>query len=376
MTDSQWQDQKKSLSGLGKRSIFKKASTPSPYDVLAAVGKPERLEQASSVQNQLSLTLWHVVRDLLAPIRIVAPVGASLAVQDLHKLLAGKSVHLYAMREVQALSVSLHEVVMHYFLHERADYARVQVDALELILPITASCLLNDGEHLRYKLQLSDGSTKICNVLCAAQVKGMGSTALQAELEALFALRAQLFRGIKHATSYSHKVVVQVPGLTALMAEAASDPRLQEGIRSDLNAQVTSLFTSANDLALVDSQTKISSFHLEVGQLEEINNYIYSELARILQVPKTKLLGQAASGLGDTGAYDYQHYQDYLDSLREHLLYPLLDALQIHYQLHRPKDLQTMQQALQLLQSTADLTCLSPQQRSQIQKSIWMELDL
>lgn len=341
-------DPQYSLEKLGKGKLFKKGlSQPNPYQVLSDL-KPIMSDttETHSIHHQLSLTLWHVIRDVLMPLRIQAPENSSLAVVDLHQLLAGKSVYTYAFKEMQHLIVSLQDVIINYFLKTESAYMRMHIDSLELLMAGRPSGV--QGEWY-YDLLLMDGTIKRCTVSHAVVVRGVGSSALENELTALFQLRSQLFKGIKHATAYSHKVIVQVEGLTALMAEASSDPRMLDRIKFDLNQQVTSLFTSPNDLALLDSRTKITSFHLEVGQLEEINNYIYSELARMLQVPKTKLLGQAAGGLNATGAYDYQHYQDYLESIRTHVIYPFLDAMDIYYSVIPTKDLKQVKEALELL---------------------------
>ncbi|NIZ47593.1 DUF1073 domain-containing protein (plasmid) [Entomospira nematocerorum] len=381
MTDDQWQDQQQKLHDVQKRRFLRRSKeSPTPYELLANM-RPltdrvtqEDVHAQASIKHQLTITLGHVIRDILAPIRLQIPEDASLAEQEMYRLLMGKSVRPYLWQKIQSISISLQDVILHYFLRSEQVYSKVEIDGLLFLVAISPE---GRAGSWYINLPFQDGQERRFRVHEAVVIQGMGSDAMEQELSALFALRSQLFRTVKQATAYSHKVIVQIAGLTQLMSEASQDGRLLEHVKHNLNQQVLSLFQSENDLALLDSNTKIESFHLEVHQLEAVNDYIYSELARIIQVPKTKLLGESAGGLNATGAYDYQHYQDYLQSIREQVLYPFLDAMQLAYQVVQPSNINRTKEVLELLAySHTTLDFLDATTRDQLHARLVALLDL
>lgn len=94
MTDDQWQDQQQKLHDVQKRRFLRRSKeSPTPYELLANM-RPltdrvtqEDVHAQASIKHQLTITLGHVIRDILAPIRLQIPEDASLAEQEMYRLL-------------------------------------------------------------------------------------------------------------------------------------------------------------------------------------------------------------------------------------------------------------------------------------------------
>lgn len=330
----------------GEKSGFRGRNTTYPYPHetihrLQTLGEPSDLE---SILNNIELTMSHIIRDIMMVITITPPEQASLAVRDYHALMSGMAVYPASEERIYRLAARLPRIILNYFLHEATYYSRVKIDNIELI--IEREPQIDEAGNPYVEVMLSDHSRLKLPVIHSVMVRGIGSDALRQELFALFRLRQQLFRGISNVAKNNHKVVVTVAGLTAMMAEASKDGKVLEAIKHELNQQILSIFDTHSEIALVDKNTEIGSFKMEVAQIGDQMNFIYTELARILQIPKTKLLGDSPSGLDATGEYDYKNYQDMLEGVRANVVYPFLRAMDIHYTVSLLRDMATVNQAV------------------------------
>jgi Protein of unknown function (DUF1073) len=325
-----------------------------PSSVPAQVQLPMRELDKQSVINNLELTLNHLIMDVLKPLNISAPKGASVSEREFHKMVRGMAVYPVAEERIYALCTRLPLVLLNYFLYPYTYYSHIQINGIDVIVDsepkqdaegnFWVEIAQSAGTHLKYPIKKSkDG-----NHIKSFKVRGAGSSALMEELASIFELRSQVLRGLKNVAKHSHKAVIKVPGLTTLMAETRKDKTLFEGVKQDINRQTASMF-GENDLILVDAGVQLGTFEMNIPMISSQIDFIYGELARLLQIPKTKLLGEAPGGLNATGAYDYQNYQDTLEAIRMNVLYPFLEGMEIHYSVDRVHDLAKVGEAVQLL---------------------------
>lgn len=91
--------------------------------------------------------------------------------------------------------------------------------------------------------------------------------------------------------------------------------------------QAQSVVRSNFGTQLVNKGDTITQHQYTFAGLADVYNSICMDVAGASHIPLTKLFGRSPSGLNATGESDLQNYYDYIDSLREQKLRPLLDKL-------------------------------------------------
>ena len=91
--------------------------------------------------------------------------------------------------------------------------------------------------------------------------------------------------------------------------------------------QAQSVVRSNFGTQLVNKGDSITQHQYTFAGLADVYNSICMDVAGASHIPLTKLFGRSPSGLNATGESDLQNYYDYIDSLREQKLRPLLDKL-------------------------------------------------
>lgn len=339
---------KETLQGQSAGLFQRQTRYANPHETIARLPKILPTTDLESILNNIELTLSHVIRDVMMVVDI-QPLGdnPSLLERDYHRMIAGTAVYPAEEEKIYRLSTHMGRVILNYFLHEATYYCRVRIGHIELV--VERSPQFDEAGNMYVELKMQDDRLERLPVISAVLVRGIGSVALQQELFALFRLRQQIFVGISNRASYADKVVVSVKGLTALMAEASKEQSVLEQVKHDLNQQVLGIFDQNHNIALVDANTRLGSLQLEMTQLNDQVEFLYTELARILQIPRSKLLGESPSGLNATGEYDYRNYQDLLEGIRTNVVYPFCEYLQVHYQVSQVRNLSDTKLAIETL---------------------------
>lgn len=88
--------------------------------------------------------------------------------------------------------------------------------------------------------------------------------------------------------------------------------------------QAQSVCKSNFGVQLVNKDDKITNTQYTFTGLQEVYDSMCLDLAGASRIPVTKLFGRAPAGLNATGESDLQNYYDYIDTLRESVLKPIL----------------------------------------------------
>lgn len=91
--------------------------------------------------------------------------------------------------------------------------------------------------------------------------------------------------------------------------------------------QAQSVLKSNFGMQLVNKGDTVKNTQYTFTGLQEIYDSMCLDLAGASRIPVTKLFGRAPAGLNATGESDLQNYYDYVDTLRESKLRPILEKL-------------------------------------------------
>lgn len=91
--------------------------------------------------------------------------------------------------------------------------------------------------------------------------------------------------------------------------------------------QAQSVLKSNFGMQLVNKGDSVKNTQYTFTGLQEIYDSMCLDLSGASRIPVTKLFGRAPAGLNATGESDLQNYYDYVDTLRESKLRPILEKL-------------------------------------------------
>ncbi len=91
--------------------------------------------------------------------------------------------------------------------------------------------------------------------------------------------------------------------------------------------QAQSVLKSNFGTQLVDAESDITNTQYAFSGLADVNEAMCLGLSGASRIPMTKLFGRAPAGMNATGESDLQNYYDYVDTLRESVLAPILRRL-------------------------------------------------
>lgn len=116
---------------------------------------------------------------------------------------------------------------------------------------------------------------------------------------------------------------MEVENLDQLFSVAPS--AIQQRFWNMMQAQ--SVLKSNFGMQLVNKGDTVKNTQYTFTGLQEIYDSMCLDLAGASRIPVTKLFGRAPAGLNATGESDLQNYYDYVDTLRESKLRPILEKL-------------------------------------------------
>ena len=91
--------------------------------------------------------------------------------------------------------------------------------------------------------------------------------------------------------------------------------------------QAQSVVKSNFGIQLVNKDDKITNTQYTFTGLQEVYDSMCLDLSGASRIPVTKLFGRSPAGMNATGESDLQNYYDYIDSLRESKLKPIIYKL-------------------------------------------------
>ena len=91
--------------------------------------------------------------------------------------------------------------------------------------------------------------------------------------------------------------------------------------------QAQNVLKSNFGMQLVNKGDSVKNTQYTFTGLQEIYDSMCLDLSGASRIPVTKLFGRAPAGLNATGESDLQNYYDYVDTLRESKLRPILEKL-------------------------------------------------
>lgn len=91
--------------------------------------------------------------------------------------------------------------------------------------------------------------------------------------------------------------------------------------------QAQSVCKSNFGVQLVNKDDKITNTQYTFTGLKDVYESMCLDLAGASRIPVTKLFGRSPAGMNATGESDLRNYYDYIDSLRENLLKPIIYKL-------------------------------------------------
>lgn len=91
--------------------------------------------------------------------------------------------------------------------------------------------------------------------------------------------------------------------------------------------QAQSVMRSNFGMQLINKGDQITNSQYSFGGLRDIYDSMCLDLAGASRIPVTKLFGRSPAGLNATGESDLQNYYDYIDTLRQSQLKPILQKL-------------------------------------------------
>lgn len=91
--------------------------------------------------------------------------------------------------------------------------------------------------------------------------------------------------------------------------------------------QAQSVCKSNFGVQLVNKDDKITNTQYSFAGLQDVYDSMCLDLAGASRIPVTKLFGRSPAGMNATGENDLQNYYDYIDTLRESVLKPIIYKL-------------------------------------------------
>lgn len=116
---------------------------------------------------------------------------------------------------------------------------------------------------------------------------------------------------------------MEVKGLEQLLS--MSSPDVQRRFWNTMQAQ--KVLRSNFGMQLVEQGNKISNTQYTFAGLSDVYESMCLNLCGASHYPMTKLFGRSPAGMNATGESDLKNYYDYVDTLRESKLRPILDKL-------------------------------------------------
>ena len=116
---------------------------------------------------------------------------------------------------------------------------------------------------------------------------------------------------------------MEVKGLEQLLS--LSSPDVQRRFWNTMQAQ--SVLRSNFGVQLVEQGNKINNTQYTFTGLQEVYESMCLNLCGASHYPMTKLFGRSPAGMNATGESDLKNYYDYVDTLRESRLRPVLEKL-------------------------------------------------
>lgn len=116
---------------------------------------------------------------------------------------------------------------------------------------------------------------------------------------------------------------MEVKGLEQLLS--MSSPDVQRRFWNTMQAQ--KVLRSNFGMQLVEQGNKINNSQYTFAGLSDVYESMCLNLCGASHYPMTKLFGRSPAGMNATGESDLKNYYDYVDTLRESKLRPILDKL-------------------------------------------------
>lgn len=116
---------------------------------------------------------------------------------------------------------------------------------------------------------------------------------------------------------------MEVPNLDQLFSIGSAEQ--QRRFWNTMQAQ--SVMKSNFGMQLVNKGDQVKNTQYTFTGLQEVYDSMCLDLAGASRIPVTKLFGRSPAGMNATGESDLQNYYDYVDSLRESKLRPILEKL-------------------------------------------------
>lgn len=116
---------------------------------------------------------------------------------------------------------------------------------------------------------------------------------------------------------------MKVPNLRQLFSITAR--RQQQEFWETMQAQ--SVLKSNFGVQAIDADSEVTNTQYTFTGLQEVYESMCLDLSGASRIPVTKLFGRAPAGLNATGESDLRNYYDYVDTLRENQLKPILERI-------------------------------------------------
>lgn len=116
---------------------------------------------------------------------------------------------------------------------------------------------------------------------------------------------------------------MEMDGLEQMLG--SSNAQVQRRFWQVMQAQ--SVMESNFGTRVVDKGTAMHNTQYTFAGLSDVYDRVMMDVAGAARTPVTKLFGRSPAGLNATGESDLRNYYDYIDSLRENELRPILDRL-------------------------------------------------
>lgn len=316
---------------------------------ISSYNQPLSEPEERTVRDMVQVELGYIIRDAIAPYKISDPY------------FSGSAVIPYYLKPYYEGSVNLGDIVMDYMLHDDSTYSRVMVGAgISVIMPITPDDDMSVGTSgnvaMTATLSLSGAPTSY-PVSHAIIVEGTGGNATKRTLLTLFRLLASVYESLKNVSDINRKLFFHLEGLSSILEKTSAVPDAQNLIMQDLVSQMNSVLR--DEVVILDKSVDLKVAPVSFDGVSAIIDFIYREMARLLKVPQTKLIGTAPSGLNATGEYDDKNYQDTLLAIRKNVIEPTLSALGYEYTIEYSidaVDFATRMQAVNMLAQDVTIT--------------------
>lgn len=185
------------------------------------------------------------------------------------------------------------------------------------------------------------------------------------EIKTLFELLFEIYTSIKKDIKLNNKLILFKNELNTTFLNIPQANR--DAFLKDAEGQLESILS--RDFGLLDAGDRLSAYSMNTSPLREGVNFVYSELSRILKIPKSKLMGESPAGFS-SGNYELEEYGRLLNAYISSYLDPLFKNLDIKYKKKTKKpDLEALKEIGNIL-VRFDITLTKSQQKKIAQKAI------